>query len=134
MHLIKASQVVSEPATGDLYVRGDIGFALLAGAPATKQVDVYTVDFAAGARNRVHIHKHDQILIATSGQGIIADVDGEQIMEPGDTVTIPAGYPHWHGATADHAFSHITIALPGDEIEIVDTDPRGAWGALPENG
>ncbi len=134
MQLIKASEATLEPATGDLYVRGDIGFALLAGAPGTEQVDVYTVDFAAGARNRVHIHKHDQILIATSGRGIIADADGEYVMEPGDTVTIPAGHPHWHGATADQAFSHITIALPGDEIETVDTDARGAWGTLRENG
>ena len=134
MKLIKAREATNEPASGALYVNGEIGFALLAGAPATEQVEVYRVDFNAGARNRVHIHKHDQILIAVSGRGIVADADGEHIMEPGDTVTIPAGHPHWHGATQDHDFSHFTVALPGDEIEIVDQDARGDWGGIPEEG
>ncbi len=132
MKLIKSGQAQSEPATGALYVQGAIEFALLAGAPDTNQVEIYQVDFAAGARNRVHVHKKDQILIGLSGQGIVADAAGEQVMGPGDTVTIPSGHPHWHGASSDHAFSHITVAVPGDEIEIVDQDDRGAWGALPD--
>lgn len=132
MKLVRGNEATTDPATGALYVGGDIAFALLAGAPETREVEVYRVDFTAGARNRVHIHTRDQILIAVSGRGIIADAEGEQVMRPGDTVTVPAGHPHWHGATAEQAFSHLTVAIPGDEIEIVDTDARGAWGALPE--
>lgn len=130
MKVLKAGQAETQPATGDLYVNGAIDFALLAGAPMTGQVEVYIVNFAAGARNRVHIHEKDQMLIGASGRGIVADAKGEQIMEPGDVVTIPAGHPHWHGATAKSDFAHITIAEPGDVIEIVDGDERGAWGAL----
>lgn len=131
MKVIKSSQANTKPATGDLFLGDDITFAQIAGQPETEDVELYIVNFGAGERNRVHIHKVDQILIATSGRGIIADEHGEQIIEPGDVVTIPAGYPHWHGATADSAFSHITVARPGDVITIVDQDPRGAWGALP---
>lgn len=129
MKLVRANET-TEPAKGALYVNGAIGFLKLAGAPDTDQVEVYRVDFAAGARNRVHVHKVDQVLVALSGRGIIADAGGEQLMEPGDTVTIPAGHPHWHGAVADQAFSHLTVTVRGDEIEIVDEDARGAWGAL----
>jgi quercetin dioxygenase-like cupin family protein len=132
MKFIKSGQAPRDPATGDLYVMGDIGAALLAGAPDTGQLDIYMVDFAAGARNRVHIHKNDQVLIGASGRGIVADAIGEHVMEPGDVAVIPAGHPHWHGATTGSAFSHIAISTPGDEITIVDGDDRGAWGALPE--
>ena len=132
MKFMKANAGQREPATGDLYVMGDIGATLLAGAPQTAQLDIYTVDFAPGARNRVHIHKNDQVLIGQSGRGIVADANGEHIMEPGDVAVIPAGHPHWHGATPDSDFTHIAISTPGDEITIVDTDERGAWGALPE--
>ena len=132
MKFIKSGQAKRAPATGDLYVLGDIGAALLAGAPETQQLDIYMVDFAAGARNRVHIHKNDQVLIGASGRGILADASGENIMEPGDVAVIPAGHPHWHGAAPDSDFSHIAISTPGDEITIVDEDERGAWGALPE--
>ncbi len=131
MKVLKAGQATTAPATGTLYT-GGISFAHLAGAPETAEVEVYRVDFAAGARNRVHVHTRDQVLIAVSGRGIVADADGEQVLEPGDVATIAAGHPHWHGASADAAFSHITVAAPGDEIEIVDGDARGAWGALPK--
>ena len=130
MKVLKASDQTHAKATGELYVGDGIGFALLAGAPDTDQVEIYTVSFQPGERNRVHCHKMDQVLIATQGIGIIADSGGEQIMRPGDVVTIPAGHPHWHGATADSSFTHITVAKPGDAIEIVDQDPRGSWGAL----
>lgn len=132
MKIVRAETAPVEPAEGALYVGGAIDFVLLSGAPDTGEVEVYRVDFAPGARNRVHVHTRDQVLIGVSGLGIIADADGEQIMGPRDVVTIPAGHPHWHGATPDQAFSHFTVAVPGDEIEIVDADPRGAWGALPE--
>ena len=130
MKVLKKADQNFDPATGDLYLGDQIAFAQMSGQPETGQVEVYMVSFKPGERNRVHIHEVDQILIGFSGTGIVADVDGEQIMEPGDTVTIPAGHPHWHGATADSAFSHITVSLPGDEITIVDGNDRGSWGAV----
>lgn len=130
MKFVKSGQAKREPATGDLYVLGDIGAALLAGMPDTGQLDIYTVDFVASARNRVHIHKNDQVLIGQSGRGIVADANGEHIMEPGDVAIIPAGHPHWHGATPDSDLAHIAISTPGDVITIVDEDERGNWGAL----
>ena len=52
--------------------------------------------------------------------GIVADAEGEQQLHPGDLAVTPAGHPHWHGATAEAEFVHVTVAASGDEIEIVD--------------
>ena len=35
-------------------------------------------------------------------------------LRPGDVVNIPAGLKHWHGATADTAFQHIALEVPGE--------------------
>lgn len=129
MKIIRAAEAKVSPAGGALYL-GEIGFSLMAGTPATGQVEVYRVDFAAGARNRVHVHRHDQVLIGCGGVGIVADESGHYSLGVGDVVTIPSGHPHWHGAGPEGVFSHLTVAVPGDEIEIVDGDVRGAWGAI----
>ena len=34
---------------------------------------------------------------------------------PGDTVNIPAGVRHWHGAAPDSWFSHLAVEVPGQE-------------------
>ena len=33
---------------------------------------------------------------------------------PGDTVNIPAGVKHWHGAAPDSWFSHLAVEVPGE--------------------
>ena len=35
-------------------------------------------------------------------------------LHPGDTVNIPAGVKHWHGAAPDSWFSHIAVEVPGE--------------------
>ena len=34
---------------------------------------------------------------------------------PGDVVYIPANVKHWHGASKDSWFSHISIEIPGED-------------------
>jgi quercetin dioxygenase-like cupin family protein len=65
------------------------------------------VNFGAGARNKMHIHTSDQVLFVTAGKGIIATNVAEEVITTGDVVHVSAGEQHWHGATADSAFSHI---------------------------
>jgi quercetin dioxygenase-like cupin family protein len=71
------------------------------------------VNFSAGARNKFHTHSSDQVLIVTAGTGIVATDDGESIVNVGDLVHIPAGEKHWHGATKDSDFSHISLTQVG---------------------
>jgi len=78
------------------------------------------VSFAAGARNKFHTHTSDQILYVTSGIGIVANESEEVEVTEGDTALIPAGEKHWHGATADSDFAHISLTAPDSQTEMFD--------------
>jgi len=70
-----------------------------------------TVTFEPGARTAWHSHPLGQTLIVTAGSGLVQQWDGPiQQIHPGDTVWIPPGAKHWHGASARTAMSHIAIA------------------------
>ena len=58
-------------------------------------------------------------------EGVFAEVLQEGTIHPGDTVNIPAGVKHWHGAAADSWFSHLAVEVPGENcsnewLEAVD--------------
>jgi quercetin dioxygenase-like cupin family protein len=91
-----------------------------------KELKAYFVTFHDGARTRLHYHESDQILIATEGEGRVEivkkieeskDSAFEIILEEstnfkdGETVLIPGGKIHWHGAVpgSKGKFSHIAI-------------------------
>jgi quercetin dioxygenase-like cupin family protein len=68
------------------------------------------VVFEPGARNYWHTHGGGQILIATEGVGYYQEKGKPiQILHKGDVVKIPPDIVHWHGASADRAFTHIAI-------------------------
>lgn len=120
MRILKADPANTLSAVGALYFGAPIDFQFLATAPDTQDMDVCLVNFSPGGRNKLHTHIHDQVLFVTAGRGIVADSGGEHIVEPGDTVVIPAGEPHWHGATADDHFSHLCIERHDNRITIVE--------------
>jgi quercetin dioxygenase-like cupin family protein len=78
------------------------------------QLRVTSVTFRDGARNRMHRHSSDQVLIATHGRGIVATEEEELRLEPGDVVLIPAGECHWHGAEAGSDFTLLAITAPNE--------------------
>lgn len=70
-----------------------------------------TVTFEPGARTVWHSHPLGQTLIVVSGVGYVQNWNGPlRQIRPGDTVWIPPGVKHWHGATATTGMSHIAIA------------------------
>lgn len=73
------------------------------------------VTFEPAARTAWHTHPSGQLLIITAGKGWIQQ-SGESVQEmnPGDTVWIPAGVKHWHGATPTQGMTHIAIAELSD--------------------
>jgi quercetin dioxygenase-like cupin family protein len=71
------------------------------------------VNFSQGCNTGWHIHDCDQILIVTSGSGLLADEKGQKEINVGDVAHIKAGERHWHGAKADTTMGHITIMLVG---------------------
>lgn len=80
---------------------------------------ISNVTFEPACRNNWHIHHATrgggQILLCTAGRGWYQEWGKEaRELKTGDTVFIPAGVKHWHGAAKDSWFVHIAIAVPGD--------------------
>ncbi|WP_349971946.1 cupin domain-containing protein [Pseudomonas caspiana] len=74
-----------------------------------------TVTFEPGARSAWHTHPLGQTLIVTAGTGWVQESGKAiQIIKAGDTVWIPPGVKHWHGATATTGMTHIAIAEAQD--------------------
>lgn len=82
------------------------------------------VTFLAGARNRLHSHTTDQILIITAGLGIVATESEEREVAPGDIALIPAGERHWHGARPGQDMTHWAITGAGKTF-VASDDPPG---------
>lgn len=79
---------------------------------ATDGVMINSVFFEPGARTHWHRHEQGQILVVTSGQGRVYSRDGSgSSIGAGDTVWIPAGEEHWHGADAKTYLVHLAISL-----------------------
>ena len=82
-------------------------------------VGVHNVTFEPGCRNNWHIHHAasggGQVLICTAGSGWYQEEGKDAVsLTPGAVVFTRAGVKHWHGAKADSWFSHIALAVPGE--------------------
>jgi len=69
--------------------------------------------FDAGARTRPHVHPVDQALQVMEGAGLVATETERRIIRVGDTVVVPSGVWHWHGALPDRPMMHLSIKLHG---------------------
>lgn len=79
-----------------------------------------TVTFEPGARSAWHTHPLGQILIVTSGVGLVQRWGGPiEEIRAGDVVWIPPGVKHWHGAAPTTAMTHIAIT-EGRDGKVVD--------------
>jgi quercetin dioxygenase-like cupin family protein len=73
------------------------------------------VNFSQGCTTGWHTHNCDQVLIVTSGSGMVATEHEQNEINVGDVVHIKAGERHWHGAKADTTMGHITITAVGSQ-------------------
>lgn len=78
------------------------------------------VTFEPGARTAWHTHPVGQTLIVTAGAGRVQRWGAAvEAIRPGDTVWIPPGVKHWHGAGATTGMTHIAITeqLDGKNVD-----------------
>ena len=116
-------------APNDAYGKYFIGQSYLAPV-STEQFGIFNVTFEPGCRNNWHIHHAKsgggQILICVAGRGFYQEWGkSARELHPSDTVNIPAGVKHWHGAAPDSCFSHLAMDVPGEDssnewLEAVD--------------
>ena len=109
-------------------VRQDPGIT----APEPARVRAVMVSFEPGARTAWHTHPLGQTLFVVSGLGR-AQVWGGPVQEigPGDTVWIPPGEKHWHGASPSVACAHLAIheALDGAHVNWLEPVSHAQYGA-----
>jgi quercetin dioxygenase-like cupin family protein len=109
------------PDPNDIFV-GAVETQTVIGEEA-RDLRLTEVVFRAGARNRLHTHTTDQILIVTAGQGIIATEHEEREIQSGDVIHIPAGERHWHGAKPGADMTHLAILGAGKTFIVADDRP-----------
>ncbi len=69
------------------------------------------VSFTPGGRTNWHTHAVGQVLYVLTGVGRYQALGGPvQVILPGDTVVIPPGLKHWHGAAPDHQMAHLAMS------------------------
>ena len=73
---------------------------------------VNNVFFEPGARTHWHTHGVAQVLYVLAGEGRVQSRDGTgSPLRVGDTVHIPAGEEHWHGAAPDSYLLHLAVSV-----------------------
>ncbi len=121
MQVIRKDQTPEvDRSDAPLFYGGKVTGQPIVGGGVSAHFNFTMVNFAAGAKNKFHTHTKDQILYVTKGRGYIA-TETEQIeLTEGDTVFIPADENHWHGATDDSDFSHLSITVPTSQTGLVE--------------
>ena len=98
-------------------------------AEGADPVKLFRVEFAPGARTNWHTHSGVQILFVAEGRCRFQH-EGGQVQEAGvaETIYIPAGEKHWHGATPEAPMVHVAvnIDLETDWLEPVADEQYGA--------
>lgn len=98
-------------------------------APEPARIIAIRVTFEPGARTAWHTHPLGQTLHVLSGIGHVGLRGAPaKTIRPGDTVWIPPGEEHWHGASANNAMVHLALqesvdGSAADWLEhVTDTD------------
>src|SRR5581483_944385 len=80
--------------------------------PAEDGIVVNNVFFEPGARTHWHTHEVAQVLYVLAGEGRAQSRDGGGwALTAGDTVHIPAGEEHWHGAAPGSYLLHLAVSV-----------------------
>jgi quercetin dioxygenase-like cupin family protein len=120
MKVLKPQDIPAEAANSPLFTGGSVTRQPLLTPETSQNFNLGIVNFAPGARNKMHTHSSDQVLFVTAGKGIIATETTQEVISVGDVVHIPAEEKHWHGATPESAFSHIALTAKGSTTTQVE--------------
>jgi quercetin dioxygenase-like cupin family protein len=93
-------------------------------APEPARIRGLRVSFEPGARTAWHTHPLGQTLYVVSGVGRVQSW-GEPVREirPGDTIWIPPGEKHWHGAAPQTAMVHLALQESLDGVQVQWLEP-----------
>jgi quercetin dioxygenase-like cupin family protein len=114
---------------------GDVWIDAIARPEPPSRLAVSAVRFPPGARTAWHSHSLGQTLYVTEGQGIVQSRGDPGVsIRAGDVVHTPADEWHWHGATAEHFMSHLSMTEGDAEWGEHVTDAEYGRAAGAETG
>ena len=123
MEIIRAESVRTRRASSD-YFTGTVWQDPLLEAPDPARIRIVRVAFEPGARSAWHTHPLGQTLLVVSGVGRTQTWGGPvQVLRPGDTVWIPPGEKHWHGAGPESAMIHVALQEHADGNAVTWLEP-----------
>ncbi len=109
MKIINAGSRPTVKASSD-YFTGTVWQDPIIEADEPARVRALRVSFEPAARTAWHTHPLGQTLHVISGIGLMGlRNETPQFIKAGDTVWIPPGEEHWHGASAANSMMHIAI-------------------------
>ena len=129
MQIIKSGSRPTRKASSE-YFTGNVWQDPIIEADEPARVRALRVSFEPGARTAWHTHPLGQTLYVISGVGLMGlRNEAPQLIKAGDTVWIPPGEEHWHGASATNSMMHIAIqeALNGSVAEWLDKVSDGEY-------
>lgn len=121
MRIERLSPDKRTPGGGEIFI-GSVDSQPVVGDEA-RDLRLAEHTFKNGARNRLHTHTTDQILVVTAGSGIVATEREERPVSAGDVAFIPAGERHWHGAQPGKDMTHLSILGAGKTYIVADDRP-----------
>lgn len=132
---IRPAGTIPTQRAPETYFTGTVWQDPIIDAPAPARIKGVRVTFEPGARTVWHTHPLGQTLYVVSGIGRI-QTEGGPVREirPGDSVWIPPGEKHWHGAAPAHGMVHLAFqeALDGSAAEWLEPVPDEVYAAEPQ--
>lgn len=123
MDITRQGEVATRAASPD-YFTGTVWQDPIVETPEGPPIMALKVTFAPGARTHWHSHPGGQTLHVLSGEGRVQARGGPlRRIGPGDTVWIPPGQEHWHGAAPHHAMTHLAIQAVVDGSAVTWLEP-----------
>ena len=114
---IKINDPLEEDKTGREL--GNVFLNRLSENLSTDELKSYFIKFEKGSKSKIHIHDSDQIIIGMEGTGQIvtfSKIDSGKLetsesleLKENESVLIPSGTPHWHGATENNSSSQLSF-------------------------
>ena len=119
MDITRCGQAATRRGSADWFT-GTVWQDPIIEAPAPARIRGARVTFEPGARTAWHTHPLGQTLHVIAGCGRVQTFGGPVLeIRAGDTVWIPPGEKHWHGAGPTTRMVHIALqeALDGKHVE-----------------
>ena len=109
MQIIKSNSRPTRKASSE-YFTGTVWQDPIIETDEPARVRALKVAFEPRARTAWHTHPLGQTLHVINGVGLMGlRNEVPQVIKAGDTVWIPPGEEHWHGASSTNSMTHIAI-------------------------